>query len=111
MFCGDLLFHECHPYLGDGFPESWLSILDCLMETGVDYCVPGHGDVASVDSLQVMKVYIESLSGLVMDVDSYGGGSEDLDGVGVPDLFVDWVLEKPFFRANLDFLLRRLSKG
>jgi glyoxylase-like metal-dependent hydrolase (beta-lactamase superfamily II) len=109
LFCGDLLFHECHPYLGDGFPVSWLGVLDELVKIGAVYVVPGHGDVTDPCSLGVMKKYIEALLGLVDGVVSSGGSSLDLGGVGVPSLYVDWVLEKPFFKVNLDFLLRRLG--
>jgi glyoxylase-like metal-dependent hydrolase (beta-lactamase superfamily II) len=109
LFCGDLLFHECHPYLGDGFPVSWLGVLDELVKIGAEYVVPGHGDVTGPGSLVVMKKYIETLLGLVEGVVSSGGSSLDLGGVGVPDLYVDWVLEKPFFKVNLDFLFRQLD--
>lgn len=109
LFCGDLLFHECHPYLGDGFPESWLRILDELLKIGSVHIVPGHGDVTDPGSLGVMKKYIETLLRYVDDIISSNGSSLDLDGVVVPDFYVGWVLEKPFFRVNLDFLYRRLG--
>jgi len=108
LFCGDLLFAGCHPYLGDGYPDSWLSILDRLKEMNADVLIPGHGHVGDVEDLTLMKQYICILMENVRMVRERGGSAENAAEVPVPDIFIDWILERPFYGVNMKFLYKRL---
>ena len=108
LFCGDLLFAGCHPYLGDGYPDSWLSILGELKEMNADVYVPGHGPVGDVEDLTFMKQYIGALMENAMMVFDRGGSAENAAEVPVPDIFKDWILERPFYSVNMRFLYKRL---
>ena len=101
LFCGDLLFAGCHPYLGDGYPDSWLSILDLLKEMNADVLIPGHGHVGDVEDLTLMKQYICILMENVRMVRERGGSAENAAEVPVPDIFIDWILERPFYGVNM----------
>ena len=108
LFCGDLLFVGCHPYLGHGFPDSWLSILDELKEMKVDVCVPGHGHVGGFEDLTLMKQYISALMENARMVHERGGSADDAAEVPIPEMFKDWILERPFYGMNMRFLYKQL---
>lgn len=82
VFCGDLLFVACHPYLPDGDPERWRDALDVLLGFGAARYVPGHGPV---------------------------GGPDSVEDLLPDDASLDWAYAFPFYRANLRFLLERLE--
>jgi len=104
LFCGDLLFAGCHPYFGDGYPDSWLSILDTLMEMKADVYIPGHGKAGDVEDLKLMKQYIGILMDNARIVHEGGGSADDASEVPVPEMFKNWILERPFYGLNMRFL-------
>ena len=109
VFCGDLLFNECHPYMGESNPEVWISILDKLKELDVDMYIPGHGEVGSSQALANMIMYIQELIALVQDVIKHGGDIEDAIRKPMPAWFSEWILAMPFYEANIRFLHENLS--
>ncbi len=108
LFCGDLLFAGCHPYLGSGYPDSWLSILDELREMNADVYVPGHGHVSDVEDLTLMKQYIGILMENARMVHESGGSADNAAEVPTPEMFRDWILERPFYCVNMRFLYKQL---
>ena len=65
IFMSDQLFVKCHPYFGDGDPESWRNNLMNLIALKPEIAVPGHGPVGDINSLYMMVDYIETLNDLV----------------------------------------------
>lgn len=111
LFCGDLLFVRCHPYLEDSDPEAWLSILDRLDGLGAEVYVPGHGPVGEKKDLDEMRLYIHTLMQQVQEAAARGNTVEDIAKQPVPKPFSSWILAQPFYEANLRFLYDRLIQG
>lgn len=108
VFCGDLLFVRCHPYLGDGDPDTWLSTLDRLENLAATVYVPGHGPVGKREDLEKMRLYIRTLTQQANKVVARGGTVEDAAAHPIPEPFADWILAQPFYEANMRFLYGRL---
>jgi len=111
VFCGDLLFVKGHPYLGDGNPESLLSILGKLKNLKARTYVPGHGPVGNKEDLDKMTLYIRTLIEQAHKVLARGGTEEDAVMEPVPEPFADWILAQPFYESNLRFLYGRLARS
>lgn len=110
MFCGDLLFVRCHPYLGDGDPEDWLSALDQLEGLGAEIYLPGHGPIGKKDDLGNMQLYIRMLMRQVQEAMSHGYIIDDVVKEPVPEPFTSWILAQPFYEGNLRFLWDRFVR-
>jgi len=111
LFCGDLLFVRGHPYLLDGDPEAWLSILEQLANLAADVHVPGHGPLGEREDLDKMRLYIHTLMQQVQETVAQGKTMEDAIKQHVPEPFTDWILAKPFYEANMRFLYSRLVQS
>jgi cyclase len=103
LFAGDLVFNKSHPYLGDGYPQSWKSILEELESIDIKVVVPGHGDLGGKETIGNMKNYIESIESIVKEMKDERKGSEDLVKVQIPERYKDWWLGD-YFLSNLKFL-------
>jgi glyoxylase-like metal-dependent hydrolase (beta-lactamase superfamily II) len=65
IFMSDELFVKCHPYLGDGDPESLKNNLKQIIALKPIIVIPGHGPVGDINSLYMMIDYIETLTDMV----------------------------------------------
>ena len=109
VFCGDLLFNACHPYLADGDPEGWLAALDRVANTGATRFVPGHGSVGTLDDVHALQAHIQ---GLMATAERLHRGGHELDDLAEPmpdDASADWTFTYPFYGANLRFLVGRMG--
>lgn len=108
IFMSDLLFVKCHPYFGDGDPESWRDNLKKLINLNPLIAVPGHGPVGDINSLYMMVDYIENLYDLVKGEIKSGGDEDKVMNIPVSDKFSDYLLSV-FYKINLRFLYRKLT--
>jgi cyclase len=111
VFCGDLLFNACHPYLADGDPEGWLAALDRLANTGATRFVPGHGPVGTVADVHALQAHIHGLIATVDRLRERGRTLDDLTDAMPDDESADWTFAYPFYGANLRFLMGRRGGG
>jgi cyclase len=111
LFAADLLFHGCHPWLGDGDPEEWLRIYDRIeaLEPPVQVVVPGHGAVATPEAFSALRRYLSTLQRLVDDLRTNGGTADDAAALPVPAAFSDWQGESTFAN-NMRFLFERAAE-
>jgi cyclase len=58
LFTGDILFTDCHPFLGDADIAGWIKVLDYIMTMDVDKIIPGHGPVSSKKDVADLKNYL-----------------------------------------------------
>ena len=58
LFAGDILFTDCHPFLGEADMEGWEKVLDGIMAMDVDKIIPGHGPVSSKKDVADLKSYL-----------------------------------------------------
>jgi cyclase len=105
-FMSDLLFVECHPYLGDGDPDGLLRALDAVSSLSPRLLVPGHGPVGAADSLAAMGHYIRTLDALARQMVDQGQPEAAIDTLPIPAPYDDWLVAS-FFSANMHFLYQR----
>ena len=107
IFMSDLLFVRCHPYFGDGDPESWRNNLKSLITLKPEIAVPGHGPVGDINSLYMMVDYIETLNYLVKKEIKSGTDESKVMNIPLPDKFSDYLIGS-FYKINLRFLYRKM---
>ena len=105
-FVSDLLFVECHPWLGGCDPDRLPAILDAVSGMAPEVLVPGHGPVGTADSLAQMKQYVSTLDGLARKMVEQGEAEARIDAMAIPKPYNDWLITS-FFSGNLRFLYRR----
>ena len=49
------------PYMGDGYPEDWVSTIDRLAQLDFTHIIMGHGDVAGRDWLGTFRGYVHDM--------------------------------------------------
>jgi glyoxylase-like metal-dependent hydrolase (beta-lactamase superfamily II) len=103
LFATDLLFVNCHPWLGDGFPEEWIAYLTDLKRLKAKFIVPGHGELASEEDIDEIIHYIITINNIVDNAIANNLTEEQLKETKVPDEFEDWWFSR-FFISNLVFL-------
>ena len=108
IFMSDQLFVKCHPYFGDGDPESWKMNLKNIITLNPKIAVPGHGPVGDINSLNMMLDYIETLNYLVKAEIESGGDENKVMNIPLPDKFSDYLISS-FYKINLRFLYRKLT--
>lgn len=108
IFMSDQLFVKCHPYFGDGDPESWKDNLMDLITLKPQTVVPGHGPVGDINSLYMMVDYIETLNDLVQREIELGTDERKVMNIPVPGKFSDYLISS-FYKINLRFLYRKLT--
>ena len=60
LITGDLL--DEMPYVGHGFPGSWIAALDALERLEFDHVIPGHGPVfAGKEQLRLVRSYLSTV--------------------------------------------------
>ncbi len=108
IFMSDQLFVKCHPYFGDGDPESWRNNLNNLITLKPEILVPGHGPVGDINSLFMMVDYINTLNDLVKSEIKSGKDESQVINIPIPDKFNDYLISS-FYKSNLRFLYRKLT--
>ena len=102
LFAGDLVLVNHIPWMGHGNPEAWLErITDLESLEPMTQIVPGHGPVATRDSIPGMRQTLLEIIALadVPDADA-------LLQAQVPEAWRAWGLPSGF-RGNLQFLFNR----
>lgn len=64
-FVGDLLFHQEHPWVGDGYPARWRVVLDQVTALEPSVVVPGHGPVATTAAFDPLRDYLAAMQDIV----------------------------------------------
>jgi cyclase len=109
VFMGDLLFVDCHPYLGEGDPLQLLKVLKDVSLLDADCFVPGHGRVGSKADLGILMEYIETCMETARIITSDGNASEErIAGLKVGEQYREWGLDR-FYQGNIRFLCQRLG--
>jgi len=100
LFATDLLFVNCHPWLGDGFPEDWIRYLQDLQKLNAHAIVPGHGPLGSNEDMDNMINYINTINNIVETAIESNLTEEELKETEIPEEFRDWWFGR-FFSPNL----------
>ena len=91
LHCGDLLFHERHPYIdvsSAATPEGWLRCLEAMLALCDEdtVVVPGHGDITDRRGLETQRDYFVQLRTLVEDGLAEGRSREEIAMLETPAL-------------------------
>ncbi len=108
VFAGDLVFIECHPYLGDGNIQMLLSSLKELKVMDIEKVVPGHGPVGTKEDILRMMDYIEMVNNLSNTFVAEGKTIDEVSNIKIPAPFDTWYFPN-FFTLNMKFLIRNHS--
>jgi len=92
-FCGDLLFVDCHPYLGDGDLGGLRDVLGRLGAGGSERFVPGHGPVGGAAQVRTLARYVDDIERVA---------AHDTRAVSIPGPYRSWGFAQ-FFPANVAF--------
>jgi glyoxylase-like metal-dependent hydrolase (beta-lactamase superfamily II) len=108
-FLGDLLFVNCHLWLGHGQPSEWIWALGQIASLDLKTFVPGHGPMGSVEDLTLARAYIKELVKMAQKVIQAGGTVEHAASKAIPAPYEHWEWAEGF-EMNMRFLYERLSK-
>jgi glyoxylase-like metal-dependent hydrolase (beta-lactamase superfamily II) len=107
IFMSDQLFVKCHPYFGDGDPESLKNNLKRILALKPKIAVPGHGTVGDINSLYMMIDYIETLTDIVNNEIKKGTDEKKVMELPMPEKYSDYLISS-FYKINLRFLYKKL---
>lgn len=111
VLMGDLLFVNCHPYLGDGDPQQLLQSLKEISRLEANCFVPGHGPVGTRDDLQMMIDYIEGCYETARALVEKGNNREEIiNELEIPETFGHWQVTQ-FYRTNIKFICEKLIQA
>jgi len=82
------------PYMGDGYPEDWVSTLDRLAELDFTHIIMGHGEPAGRDWLRTFRGYVHDMVEAVREEAARGATLEEVQQ-RVPERLAP-TYEKPF---------------
>lgn len=105
-FMGDLGQVGFHPWIGNGNPEQWVSILQQVEELAIDTMVGGHGVVGSLEDTALIRQYITDLLKLARDAKQQGVTAAQVDQIEIPVAYEQWQASG-VFGQNMEFLLGR----
>jgi glyoxylase-like metal-dependent hydrolase (beta-lactamase superfamily II) len=106
VFTGDIVSAQTHPWLGDGFPETWIADLGQLLAMPVETVVSGHGPVGDIEDISTMIRYIQTTDRLARTALAARKSEKDLASISIPPEYAGWALGR-FFAENLRFLYNR----
>jgi len=61
LFSGDILFSAAHPIAWAGPVSNWIAACERILAMDPELIVPGHGPLATADSVRELKAYFEYL--------------------------------------------------
>ncbi|MFT4413024.1 MBL fold metallo-hydrolase [Fredinandcohnia humi] len=99
IFAGDLLTVQNHPFLRDGNPEEWVSIIDKMVTLSFDKIVPGHGVIGSKTDLIILKEYILKLI-------EFGRNKDEALKEEIQQFYHDWNAGE-ILQMNFEYMLSR----
>lgn len=106
VFASDILFVNCHAYLGDGDPEKLLAALRSMQELDAITFVPGHGAVGGCEDLQTMIDYVQDCMQIASDLKAKNSGPlDETIEFEIPTRYQDWQQQR-FFQANIRALYK-----
>lgn len=100
LFATDLLFVNCHPWLGDGFSVDWIRYLKDLQKLNAKSIVPGHGPLGSIEDIDIMINYINTINSIVDNAIEAKLTEEEIKLTQIPEEYKEWWFSR-FFIPNL----------
>ena len=110
LFAGGLVDHLRIPDVQDGELPAWHAALKAMRALPLRSVVPGHGPVASADSIETVQRYLTQLEARVLELLRSGAALSDVpDSVVLPE-FKDWDQYDIIHRRNASVLFVRMER-
>ena len=109
VFTGDLLFINCHPYLGHGDPDKLRIWLTHLQGLDAVIFVPGHGPLGTKKDLSMIAAYVGAVESHAQRLVDAGRPVDDAEITAISAPFAHWWFKR-FYEYNLRFMHGRLSE-
>jgi cyclase len=77
VFTGDTIFSGVQTWLMTSNVDQWLEALETIRQLDVDYVVPGHGPVVSLDYVQTQRAVLMAWKAAVADAVAKGWSREE----------------------------------
>jgi len=77
VFTGDTIFSGVQTWLMTSNVDQWLEALETIRALDVDYVVPGHGPVVTLDYVQTQRSHLMAWKAAVADAVSKGWSREE----------------------------------
>ena len=77
VFTGDTIFSECQTWLMGSNVTQWLAALDRIAKLDVDWVIPGHGEVVTIDYLARQRSNLLDWVAAVTDAVAQGWSREE----------------------------------
>lgn len=107
VFAGDMLFHNAHPWLSEGNPDSLKNYLDeWIKNKSLKVFVPGHGNVTDVQTVKIMRQYINDIQRIVAEQKKTETPDSVILKTPIPEAYKNWNFSSRFFTANLAILCK-----
>jgi cyclase len=78
VFTGDVVVHGRHPNMGDANSQQWLEALKKIEAMSPTLIVPGHGELATVETLREVASYVTVLYNTVVNFYQTGLSRKDV---------------------------------
>ncbi len=108
VFAGDLIVVQGHPWMGDGNPDHWLSVLSQLEALNPRTIVPGHGPVSTIEAISSHRSYLQDIVRLVQEGVRAGMSKAQIEAIAIPTPYANWDGSK-VFGWNMSALFDKMS--
>lgn len=110
LFAGGLVDHQRIPDVQDGQLPGWRQALTALRQLPVRSVVPGHGPVATADSIDGVMRYLAQLEARMLELYRAGAALSDVpDRATLPE-FQDWDQYDIVHRRNASVMFVRAER-
>lgn len=108
LFAGDLLFIQSQPWISDGHPQNWLSILKKIADMQPETIVPGHGPIGDVASIAPLESYIRTVIAEAEKLCAADDKAAAIKRIKCPPPYDHWMLSG-FYLPNVTMLSDKMA--
>lgn len=87
LFTGDVLFIGCHPWIGDGDPAHWDSVLQNIQQGEVAMIIPGHGRSGKKEDVAPLRQYFLDLRATAQQYRREGRNPHGDKALAIPEAY------------------------
>lgn len=112
LFTGDACVNGAFNYTGDSNTESWITVLNTLMDLPVKTVAPGHGELAGKDLLEMQRRYFVELRSKIKQGIDKGRTLEEIKLTIDLPFYEDWTgVDVKTRGENIEHVYKELTGG
>lgn len=110
LFTGDACVNGAFNYMGDSLTESWITVLNAMLELDVKVVAPGHGELSDKSLIETQRRYFAELRGAVKkELDAKKSLDEIKAAIDLP-FYKEWTgVDVKTRTENIEHVFRELS--